>query len=80
MKKKAQKVWGGHGPRENKNNGMANKYVKNTKEGTKGSNHAHIPKRTQGRQVKEDGDKVKENHRMKPRPPPHPHTMHTLTL
>ena len=59
---------------------MANKYVKNTKEGTKGSNHAHIPKRTQGRKVKEDGDKVKEKHGMKPRPPPHPHNMHTLTL
>ena len=59
---------------------MANKYVKNTKEGAKGSNHAHIAKRTQGRKVKEDGDKVEEKHGMKPRPPPPPHNIHTLSL
>ena len=67
-KKKAQKVWGVHGPWEN--NEKANKYVKNTKEGAKRSHHAHIPKRTQGRKVKENGDKVKEKHGMKPHPRP----------
>ena len=77
-KKKPQKVWSGHGPREN--NGMANKYVQNTKEGAKRSNHAHIPKHTQDRKVKKDGDKVKEKHGMKPHPPPYPHNMHTLSL
>ena len=56
---------------------MANKYVKNTKEGAKGSNHAH--KRTQSRKVKEDGDKVKEKHGMKPHPAP-PTNTHTLSL
>ena len=56
---------------------MANKYVKNTKEGAKGWNHAH--KHTQSRKVKEDGDKVKEKHGMKTHPAP-PTTTHTLSL
>ena len=59
---------------------MANKYVKNAKESAKGTNHAHIHKSTQGRKVKEDGDKVKEKHGMTPHPPPHPQNMHTLSL
>ena len=54
---KAQKVWGGHG--QWGNNEKANKYVKNTKEGAKGAHHARIPKHTQGRKVKDNGDKVK---------------------
>ena len=65
---KAQKVWGGHG--QWGNNEKANKYVKNTKEGAKGAHHARIPKRTQSRKVKENGDKVKEKHGMKPHPRP----------
>ena len=56
---------------------MANKYVKNTKEGAKGSNHAH--KRTQKRKMKEDGGKVKEKHGMKPHPAP-PTNTHRLSL
>ena len=55
------------------NNEKANKYVKNTKEGAKGAHHARIPKRTQGRKVKENGNKVKEKHGMKP----HPRSTHT---
>ena len=69
---------------------MANKYVKSAKEGAKGTNHAPIHKRTQGRKVKEDGDKVKEKHAedgdkikekhgMKPHPAPSTN-MHTLSL
>ena len=58
---------------------MAHKYVKNTKEGAKGTVHARIHKRTQGRKVQEDGDKNKEEHGMKPHPAP-PTNMHTLFL
>ena len=32
------------------------------------------------RKVQEDGDKIKEKHGMKPRPPPYSHNMHTLSL
>ena len=39
---------------------MASKYVKNAKQGTKGTDHAHIHKHTQGRKVQEDKDKSKE--------------------
>ena len=56
---------------------MANKYVKNTKEDAKGSNHAH--KRTQSCKLEEDGDKVKEKHGMKPHPAP-PTNTDTLSL
>ena len=44
--------------------------VNDTKEGAKGSNHAHIPERTQGRKVKEDGDKVKQKDGLKRHPRP----------
>ena len=58
---------------------MANKYVKNAKEGAKGMDNARIHKCTQGRKVKEDGDKIKEKHGMKPHPAA-PTNMHTLSL
>ena len=58
---------------------MANKYVKNAKEGAKGTDHAHIHKCTQGRKVQEDGDMSKEKHGMKPHPAPLTNT-HTLSL
>ena len=58
---------------------MAHKYVKNTKEGAKGTAHTRIHKRTQGRKVQEDRDKDKEEHGMKPHPAP-PTNMHTLSL
>ena len=48
---------------------MVSKYVKNGKEGAKGTDHAHKHKHTQGRKVREDGDKSKGKHGVKP--PPH---------
>ena len=57
-----------HKPRGN--NGMASKYVKNAKEGAKGTDHTHMHKHTQGRKVQEDGDKSKEKHGLKPHPAP----------
>ena len=59
---------------------MANKYVKNAREGTKETDRARIHKRTQGCKVQEDGDKIKEKHGMKPHPrPTHKHA-HALCL
>ena len=58
---------------------MANKYVRNTKGGAKGTDHARIHKRTQDRNVQEHGDKIKEQHGMKPHPAP-PTNMRTLSL
>ena len=58
---------------------MANKYVKNAKDGAKGTDHARIHKRTQGHKVQEDGNKIKEKHGMKPQSTP-PTNMHTLSL
>ena len=58
---------------------MADMYVKNAKEGAKGTDHTHIHKRTQGRKLQEYGDKIKEIHGMKPRPAP-PTYMHMLSL
>ena len=58
---------------------MASKYVKNAKEGAKGTDHANKHKHTQGRKVQEDGDKSKEKHGMKPHPAPRENT-HTLSL
>ena len=58
---------------------MANKYIKNARDGAKGTDHARIHKRTQGRKVQEDGDKIKEKHGMKTHPrPTHKHA-HTLS-
>ena len=39
---------------------MASKYVKNAKEGAKGTDHAHTHTHKQDRKVQEDGDKSKE--------------------
>ena len=61
------------------NNGMASKYVKNAKEGAKGTDHAHTHTHKQDRKVQEDGDKSKEKHGMKPQPAP-PANTHTLSL
>ena len=59
---------------------MANKYVKNVREGAKGKDHARKHKRTQGRKVQEDGDKIEEEHGMKPHPrPTHKHA-HALSI
>ena len=59
---------------------MANKYVKNASEGAKGTDHARIHKRTQGRKVQEDEDKIKEKHGMKSGPRPRHKHAHTLSL
>ena len=59
---------------------MTNKYVKNAREGAKGTDRARIHKSTQGRKVQEDGDKNKEKHGMKPQPrPTHKHA-HALSI
>ena len=59
---------------------MTNKYVKNAREGAKGTDRARIHKSTQGRKVQEDGDKNKEKHGMKPQPrPTHKHA-HTFSI
>ena len=59
---------------------MANKYVKNAREGAKGTDRARIHKRTQGHKVQEDGVKIKEKHGMKPDPrPTHKHA-HALSI
>ena len=59
---------------------MANKYVKNVREGAKGTDRTRIHKRTQGRKVQEDGDKIKAKHGMKPHPrPTHKHA-HALSI
>ena len=59
---------------------MANKYVKNAREGAKGTDHARIHKRTQIRKVQEDGDKIKEKHGMKPHPRPDHKHAHALSI
>ena len=58
---------------------MANKYVKNAREGAKGTDRTTKHKRTQGRKIQEDGDKTKEKHGMKPHPHP-TRNKHTLSL
>ena len=49
---------------------MANKYVKNAREGTKGLARTRKHKRKQGHKIQKDGDKTKEKHGMKPHPRP----------
>ena len=66
-----------HQPRGN--NGMASKYVNNAREGAKGTDHAHTHTHKQDRNVREDGDKSKENQSMKPHTAP-PANTHTLSL
>ena len=44
---------------------MVNKYVKNSREGAKGTDRTRKHKRTQGRKMQGDGDKTKEKHGMK---------------
>ena len=48
---------------------MANKYVKNAREGAKGTDRTRKHKRTQGCKIQEDRYKTKEKHGMKPNPP-----------
>ena len=59
---------------------MANKYVKNAREGAKGTDRARKHKRTQGRKVQEDGDKTKEKHTMKTQPRPTHKQAHALSI
>ena len=47
---------------------MANKYVKNAREGAKGTDRTRKHKRTQRRKMQEDADKTKEKHGMQPLP------------
>ena len=49
---------------------MANKYVKNAREGTKGTDRTRKHTHTQSRKMQEDGDKTKEKHGMQPHPRP----------
>ena len=58
---------------------MGSKYVKNAKEGAKGTDHAHTHTHKQDRKVQEEGDNIKEKHGMKPHPAP-PANTHTLSL
>ena len=68
----------GHEPRGN--NGVANEYVKNAREGAKGTDRARKHKRTQGRKIQEDGDKTKEKHGMKPHPRPTHKQAHAFSI
>ena len=70
--------------------GVETEYVEIANEGAKGPRmhtqaykHEQRPRNQEtpnACKVQEDGDEVKEKHGMKPRPPPHPHNMHTLCL
>ena len=53
---------------------MTNKYVKNAREGAKGTDHTRKHKCTQSRKMQEDGNKTKEKYGMQPQPLPHPQT------
>ena len=59
---------------------MANKYVKNAREGAKGKDRTRKHKRTQGRKMQEDGDKTKEKHGMKPHPRPTHKQAHAFSI
>ena len=59
---------------------MANKYVKNAREGAKGTDRTRKHKRTQGRKMQEDGDKTKEQHGMKSYPRPTQKQAHAFSI
>ena len=59
---------------------MANKYVKNAREGAKGTDRTRKHKRTQGRKMQEDGDKTKEKHGMKPHSRPNHKQTHAFSI
>ena len=59
---------------------MANKYVKNAREGAKGTDRTRKHKRMQGRKIQEDGDKTKERHGMKPHLRPTHKQAHTFSI
>ena len=59
---------------------MANKYVKNAREGAKGTDRTRKHKRTQGRKIQENGDKTKEKHGMKPHPRPTHKQAHAFSI
>ena len=59
---------------------MANKYVKNAREGAKGTDRTRKHKRTQGRKKQEDGDKTKEKHGMKPHSRPTHKQAHAFSI
>ena len=59
---------------------MANKYVKNAREGAKGTDRTRKHKRTQGRKIPEDGDYTKEKHGMKPHPRPTHKQAHAFSI
>ena len=67
-----------HEPRGN--NGMASKYVKNAKEGAKGTDRTRKHKRTQGRKKQEDVDKTKEKNGMKPHTRPTDKQAHAFSI
>ena len=59
---------------------MTNKYVKNAREGAKGTDRTRKHKRTQSRKMQEDGDKTKEKHGMQPHPRPTHKQAHTFSI
>ena len=59
---------------------MANKYVKNAREGAKEMDRTRKHKHTQGRKIQEDGDKTKEKHGMKPQPRPTHKQAHAFSI
>ena len=59
---------------------MANKYVKNAREGAKGTDRTRKHKRTQGCKIQEYGDKTKEKHGMKPHPRPTNKQAHAFSI
>ena len=59
---------------------MANRYVKNAREGANGLDRTRKHKCTQGRKIQEDGDKTKEKHGMKTHPRPTQKQAHAFSI
>ena len=59
---------------------MAKRYVKNAREGAKGTDRTRKHKRTEGRKIQEDGDKTKEKDGMKPHPRPTHKQAHAFSI
>ena len=59
---------------------MANKYVKNAREGAKGTDRTRKHKRTQSRKMQEGGDKTTEKHGMQPHPCPTHKQPHAFSI
>ena len=59
---------------------MTTKYVKNAREGAKGTVRTRKRKRTHSRKMQEDGDKTKEKHGMQRHPRPTHKQAHAFSI